>query len=115
MLIIMSIIWLAPFAFIVLQSFRCESTWMVGYVIPKTWGLDDDPLDVMIVTSEPVLPGSLIRCSPIGMLEMTDSGKEDQKVIAVCLDDPIYCDYEDLHQLPKHLFEEIRHCNEIEQ
>ena len=40
-LIIMSIIWLAPFVFIVLQSFRVESTWMVGYVVPKTWGLDN--------------------------------------------------------------------------
>ena len=40
-LILMSIIWLAPFAFIVLQSFRVESTWMVGYVIPRTWGLDN--------------------------------------------------------------------------
>ena len=40
-LIIMSIIWLAPFVFIVLQSFRVENTWMVGYIIPKTWGLDN--------------------------------------------------------------------------
>ena len=40
-LIVMSIIWLAPFVFIVLQSFRVESTWMVGYVVPKTWGLDN--------------------------------------------------------------------------
>ncbi len=40
-LVIMSIVWLAPFVFIVLQSFRCESTWMVGYVVPKQWGLDN--------------------------------------------------------------------------
>ena len=77
--------------------------------IPKTWGRDDDPLDVMIVTSEPVLPGSLIRCAPIGVLEMNDSGKSDAKIIAVCLDDPFYSGFEDLHQLPKHMFEEIRH------
>ena len=77
--------------------------------IPKTWGLDDDPLDVMIVMSEPVVPGALVRCSPIGVLEMKDSGKGDQKIIAVCKNDPVYCDYEDLHQLPKHLFDEIRH------
>ena len=37
----MSIIWLIPFVCIVLQSFRVESTWQVGYVIPKTWGLDN--------------------------------------------------------------------------
>lgn len=40
-LIIISIIWLIPFVCIVLQSFRCESTWQVGYVIPKQWGLDN--------------------------------------------------------------------------
>jgi arabinogalactan oligomer/maltooligosaccharide transport system permease protein len=41
LLIIMSIIWLTPFVCIVLQSFRVESTWQVGYVIPKEWGLDN--------------------------------------------------------------------------
>ena len=41
LLIIISIIWLTPFVCIVLQSFRCESTWQVGYVIPKQWGLDN--------------------------------------------------------------------------
>lgn len=40
-LIIVSVIWLIPFVCIVLQSFRCESTWQVGYVIPKQWGLDN--------------------------------------------------------------------------
>ena len=38
-LVVMSFVWLLPFIFIVLQSFRCESTWQVGYVIPQTWGL----------------------------------------------------------------------------
>ena len=41
LLILMSIIWLIPFVCIVLQSFRCESTWQVGYVIPKQWGWDN--------------------------------------------------------------------------
>ena len=41
LLICITIIWLVPFACIVLQSFRCESTHMVGYVIPKQWGLDN--------------------------------------------------------------------------
>ena len=40
-LIVMSIIWLIPFVFILLQSFRCENTWQVGYVIPQQWGLDN--------------------------------------------------------------------------
>lgn len=41
LLIIMSIVWLTPFVCIVLQSFRVESTWQVGYVIPEVWGLDN--------------------------------------------------------------------------
>ena len=40
-LIVISVIWLLPFIFIVLQSFRCESTWQVGYVVPKQWGWDN--------------------------------------------------------------------------
>ena len=41
LLTIITIIWLLPFVFIVLQSFRVESTWQVGYVIPQKWGLDN--------------------------------------------------------------------------
>ena len=77
--------------------------------IPRTWGLDEDPLDVMVITSEPVLPASLMRCRPIGELEMKDSGKVDEKIIAICINDPFYSAYTDLYQLPPHLFEEIRH------
>lgn len=77
--------------------------------VPKTWGLDDDPLDVMILTSETIYPGALVRCTPIGILEMIDSGKSDEKIIAVCLDDPIYSGYKDINQLPRHIFDEIQH------
>ena len=41
LLIVISIIWLVPFVCIVLQSFRVESTWQVGYVVPKVWGIDN--------------------------------------------------------------------------
>ncbi len=40
-LVVMSIVWLIPFVFILLQSFRTENTWMVGYVIPQQWGIDN--------------------------------------------------------------------------
>ena len=40
-LVLISVIWLTPFVCIVLQSFRVESTWMVGYVVPQKWGLDN--------------------------------------------------------------------------
>lgn len=77
--------------------------------IPKTWGLDDDPLDVMVVMSEPVVPLSLINCKPIGILEMIDSGKVDEKIIAVCVNDPVYMGFNDISELPSHMFDEIRH------
>ena len=51
----------------------------------------------------------LVRAAPIGVLEMIDGGKSDEKIIAVCLGDPIYAGYRDIHELPPHLFEEIRH------
>ena len=41
LLVVISVIWLLPFAFIILQSFRVESTWQVGYILPKQWGLDN--------------------------------------------------------------------------
>lgn len=77
--------------------------------IPRTWGLDDDPLDVMVIASEPALPASLVRCKPIGVLDMVDSGASDAKIIAVCLSDPFYADYQDIRELPEHIFEEISH------
>ncbi|MBQ7247327.1 MAG: ABC transporter permease subunit [Lachnospiraceae bacterium] len=41
LLVIMSVVWLIPFIFIVLQSFRIESTWQVGYILPQKWGFDN--------------------------------------------------------------------------
>ena len=41
LLVIISVVWLLPFVFILLQSFRVESTWQVGYVVPHQWGLDN--------------------------------------------------------------------------
>ena len=77
--------------------------------IPRTWGLDNDPLDVLIVSSEPIVPLALVRCIPIGLLEMKDGGMNDEKIISVCINDPVYSGYSDIHQLPAHLFEEIKH------
>ena len=77
--------------------------------IPKTWGLDGDPLDVLVITSCPVVPMALVRAYPIGILSMTDSGKIDEKIIAICADDPFYNEYKDIKDLPKHILLEIHH------
>lgn len=53
-----------------------------GYV-NNTLSLDGDPVDVLVPTPFPLMPGSVIRCRPVGVLKMTDESGEDAKVIAV--------------------------------
>ena len=77
--------------------------------IPRTLSEDGDPLDVLVVCSEPIIPLSLTLARPIGLLEMEDSGSLDEKVIAVCAHDPLYNEYKDISELPKHVSDEIRH------
>lgn len=77
--------------------------------IPRTLAEDDDPLDVLVLCSEPVLPMSLIQCYPIGFINMVDSGKNDEKVIAIPLSDPVYNSYQSIRELPQHLFSEMEH------
>lgn len=77
--------------------------------IPRTYGDDGDPLDVLVICSEAIDPMTLVRCKPIGVIAMKDGGKMDEKIIAVCVDDPNYNMYDDISQLPSHIFEEMRH------
>jgi len=77
--------------------------------LPRTYAADNDPLDVLVICSEPILPLSLVRCYPIGVLTMTDNGSLDEKIIAIPFDDPMYNSFRDISDLPQHLFSEIRH------
>ena len=77
--------------------------------IPRTLGDDGDPLDVLVLCSEPLDPLVLVRCHPIGMISMIDSGKHDEKIIAVSDNDPTYMEYSNIKQLPKHIFDEMCH------
>lgn len=77
--------------------------------IPRTLSEDHDPLDVLLIMSEPILPMTLVRSRPIGMVEMIDQGLRDVKILAVCPDDPFYKDYTDIGQLPTHLTDEIQY------
>lgn len=77
--------------------------------IPRTYGDDLDPLDVLILCSEPLEPLTLVRCYPIGMISMIDSGRNDEKIIVIPYSDPTYNGYSDIEQLPKHIFEEMSH------
>ncbi|KAK4415805.1 Soluble inorganic pyrophosphatase PPA1 [Sesamum alatum] len=69
---------------------------------------DKRPLDILVLMQEPVLPGSLLRARPIGLMPMIDQGEKDDKLIAVCADDPEYRHYTDFKQLPPHRLAEIR-------
>ena len=77
--------------------------------IPLTYAEDKDPLDVLVLCQETLDPLVLVRVKPIGLITMTDEKFEDSKIIAVPFGDPEYSCYDDIHDLPSHLFEEIRH------
>ncbi|XP_015889988.2 soluble inorganic pyrophosphatase isoform X2 [Ziziphus jujuba] len=70
----------------------------VKYELDKTTGL----------IKEPVLPGSFLRARAIGLMPMIDQGEKDDKIIAVCADDPEFRHYKDIKDLPPHRLAEIR-------
>ncbi|CAL9099451.1 unnamed protein product, partial [Musa textilis] len=76
--------------------------------IPRTLCEDNDPLDVLVIMQEPVLPGCFLRAKAIGLMPMIDQGEKDDKIIAVCADDPEYKHYNDIKELPPHRLAEIR-------
>ena len=77
--------------------------------IPRTLADDGDPMDVLVLSSEPLLPMSLVRCYPIGVITMVDNGKRDEKIIAIPFNDPTYNNYKSITELPGHIFEEMQH------
>src|SRR5450830_456398 len=87
-----------------------------GYV-PQTIAGDGDPVDVLLITPFPLIPGVVVRCRAIGVLNMTDEGGEDAKVLAVPVDKilPIYTHWqkpEDMNELRlrriQHFFEHYK-------
>ena len=78
-------------------------------LIPKTYADDGDPLDVLVLCSQHIYPMTLVECYPIGYISMIDSGSNDEKIIAIPNDDPTYNQYDDISDLPPHIFEEMKH------
>ncbi|XP_021714549.1 soluble inorganic pyrophosphatase-like [Chenopodium quinoa] len=76
--------------------------------IPRTLCEDSDPMDVLVLMQEPILPGSFLRARAIGLMPMIDQGEKDDKIIAVCADDPEFRHYTELNELPPHRLAEIR-------
>lgn len=77
--------------------------------IPQTYGDDKDPLDILVLTSMPVQPFCLMQAKVIGVMQMIDSGDADDKIIAVAYNDPSMNHYNNIEELPRHFFDEMRH------
>ncbi|MCL7026687.1 hypothetical protein MKW94_021825, partial [Papaver nudicaule] len=73
----------------------------VKYELDKKTGLikDNDPMDVLVLMQEPILPGCFLRAKAIGLMPMIDQGEKDDKIIDVCVDDPEYRHICDTNQL----------------
>ncbi len=77
--------------------------------VPQTLWDDGDALDVVVLTTAPLMPGILVRVRPVAILPMTDSGEKDEKVLAVPSDDPRFAEIKDLADVNKHTLKEISH------
>lgn len=77
--------------------------------IPRTYADDYDPLDVLVLCSESIRPMTEVRCYPIGVISMIDNGRNDEKIIAVPFNDPVYNSYRDISEIPQHIYEEMKH------
>jgi inorganic pyrophosphatase len=75
--------------------------------IPQTYCLDNDPLDVLVLGQESLVPLCILRAKAIGTMTMTDDKGPDDKIIAVHADDPEYSQYADVSELPPHRLKEL--------
>jgi inorganic pyrophosphatase len=76
--------------------------------VPQTLAEDDDPLDVLVLCQEPVVPLTLMKARTIGLMTMVDAGKKDHKIIAVAADDPEYANFHEAGEMPPHRLTMLR-------
>ena len=81
--------------------------------IPRTFADDNDPLDVLVLCQEAILPMTLVDCRPIGVMRMVDNKSRDEKIIAVPIHDPSMEEYRDIDELPTHTVDEMQHFFEV--
>ena len=77
--------------------------------VPQTHWHDGDPLDVVLLTTHPLVPGLLLVARPVGVLDMIDDGESDAKIIAVPVKDPRWKEVKDLSDVNPHTIDEIKH------
>jgi len=78
-------------------------------LIPQTYAEDGDPLDILVMVNEPTFAGCVIEARPIAIFHMLDRGDPDDKVLAVPSTDPLFSDYHDIGDIPKHFLQEVAH------
>ena len=81
--------------------------------IPRTLGDDHDPLDIIVIMSEPVFTGCLVDVRPVGVFELIDRGEGDEKIIAVPIKDPFAGSIQDLEDIRPHALREIEHFFQV--
>ncbi len=81
--------------------------------IPETLALDKDPLDVLVLGSEPTFPMCVMEVKPIGVFHMTDEKGPDEKIICVPVSDPIWNLLEDISDMNQHQLKEIEHFFQV--
>lgn len=81
--------------------------------IPRTYAGDNDPLDVLVLCQEDVVPLTLIEAYPIGVLKMIDNEENDEKIIAIAKKDPFLNGYKDISELPQQIINEIMNFFEV--
>ncbi len=79
-----------------------------GFVPQSLWH-DGDALDVVLLTTYPLVPGILVRARPVGVMNMVDGGERDEKIIAVPVDDPRFDSVRELEDVNKHTLLEMEH------
>lgn len=77
--------------------------------VPQTLWDDGDALDVVVLTTYPLVPGLLVEARPIGIMHMIDDGEADEKIIAVAVGDPRFGEVKDIKNANQHTLKEIAH------
>lgn len=75
--------------------------------VPQTLCGDGDPLDILVISEEPLIPGCLVDVRPLAYLAMSDEKGQDEKVLAVMSKDPLYSDFQSMGDIPKHTLDKI--------
>lgn len=77
--------------------------------IPQTLAEDGDNLDILVMVNEPTFSGCLIQARVVGLFRMLDRGQHDYKVLSVPNSDPLFEEFRDLDDVPKHYLREVEH------